>query len=73
MRKMEAQFWNTYTFHTHFYTFGTDMRAQSVVFFNKISASELSRKFIQVALLVGMSREEKKRWLVSEQRAHKDT
>ncbi len=43
-----------YTFHTHFCTFGTNLHAQSVLS-NKISASELRRKFIKVALLVGCS------------------
>ncbi len=38
--------------HTHFCTFGTDSYAQSVLI-NNISASELSRKFIKSALLVG--------------------
>ncbi len=35
-----------------FCTFGADLYAQSVLF-SKISASELSRKFIKTALLVG--------------------
>ena len=35
-----------------FSTFGTDLYVQSVLI-NKISASELSRKFIKSALLVG--------------------
>ncbi len=35
--------------------FEEDLYAQSVLFFNKISASELSRKFIKSALLVGQS------------------
>ena len=39
-------------FHTCFCTFGANLRAQSV-FINKISASELSRKLIKSALLVG--------------------
>ncbi len=38
--------------HTHVCTFGADLYAQSVII-NKISASELSRKFIKSALLVG--------------------
>ena len=38
--------------HTLFCTFGTDLYAQSALV-NKISASELSRKFIRSALLVG--------------------
>ncbi len=41
-----------YTFHTRFCTFGADSYAQSVLI-NKISAAELSRKFIKTALLVG--------------------
>ncbi len=41
-----------YTLHTHFCTFGTDLYAQSMLI-NRISASELSQKFIQSALLVG--------------------
>ncbi len=44
---------NTYTLHTRFCTFGADLYAQSVLS-NKISASELSRKFIESALLVGV-------------------
>ncbi len=40
---------NAYTF---FCTFGTDLYVQSVLTM-KISASELSRKFIKSALLVG--------------------
>ena len=43
---------NMYTLHTRFCTFGTNLHAQSVLI-NKISASELSRKFIKSALLVG--------------------
>ncbi len=43
---------NIYTSHTRFCTFGTDLYAQSVII-NNISASELSRKFIKSALLVG--------------------
>ena len=38
--------------HTHFCVFAADFYAQSVLG-NKISASELSRKFIKSALLVG--------------------
>ncbi len=38
--------------HTRFCTFGTDLYAQSVLS-NKISASEISQKFIKSALLVG--------------------
>ncbi len=41
-----------YTLHTRFCTFDTDLNAQSVLI-NKISASELSMKFIKSALLVG--------------------
>ena len=41
-----------YTLHTLFCMFGADLCAQSVLL-NKISASELSRKFIKSALLVG--------------------
>ena len=43
---------NMYTLYTRFYTFGPDFHAESVIS-NKISASELSRKFIKSALLVG--------------------
>ncbi len=42
----------TYTMHTRFCMFGTKLYAQSVLI-NKISASELSRKFVMSALLVG--------------------
>ena len=38
--------------HTSFCTFGANLYAQSVLI-NKIFASELSRKFIKSALLVG--------------------
>ena len=38
--------------YTRFCTFGTNLYAQSVLVI-KISASELSQKFIKVALLVG--------------------
>ncbi len=41
-----------YTLHTRLCTFGADLYAQSVLT-NKNSASELSRKFIKSALLVG--------------------
>ena len=44
--------WNTYALHTHFCMFGADLHAQSALV-NKISASELSRKFVKSALLVG--------------------
>ncbi len=44
--------WNTYTLHTCFCTLGNDLHAQLVII-NKISASELRRKFIKSALLVG--------------------
>ncbi len=40
------------TQHKRFYTFGTNLYAQ-LLLINKISASELSRKFIKSALLVG--------------------
>ena len=45
--------WNTYILRTHFHTFCTDLYAQ-LVLISKISASELSRKFIKSALLVGL-------------------
>ncbi len=45
--------WNTYALHTYFCTFGADLCAQSVLI-NKISASELRRKLIKSALLVGL-------------------
>ena len=41
-----------YTLHACFCMFGADLYAQSVLV-DKISASELSRKFIKSALLVG--------------------
>ncbi len=41
-----------YTLRTCFCTFDTHLHAQSV-FINKLSASELSRKFIESVLLVG--------------------
>ncbi len=41
-----------YTLHTCFCEFRVDSRAQSVLS-NKISASELSQKFIRSALLAG--------------------
>ncbi len=44
--------WNVYTLRAHYCTFGADLHAQSVII-NKISASELSRKLIKSALLVG--------------------
>ncbi len=44
---------NVYTLHTRFCTLGADSYAQSVLI-NKISASELSRKFVKAALLVGL-------------------
>ncbi len=45
-----------YTLHiTRFCMFDADLYAQSV-FINKISASELSQKFIKIALLVGHRR-----------------
>ena len=46
---------NMYTLRTRFCTFGADLRAQSVLI-NKISASEISRKFVKGALLVGRVR-----------------
>ncbi len=49
---MEAQLKYTYTLHKLFFTFGADLYAK-LVLINKISASELSRKFIKSALLVG--------------------
>ncbi len=51
-RKMEAQSENVHVACTFLTRFGTDSYAQSV-HINKISASELSRKFIKSALLVG--------------------
>ncbi len=50
--KMEAQSEHICIAYTCFCTFPTDLYAQSVII-NKISASELSRKFIKSALLVG--------------------
>ncbi len=45
--------WNLHTLHAHFFcTFGANLYAQSVLI-DKISASELSLKFIMGALLVG--------------------
>ena len=46
--------WNSYSTHCMhvFCTFGTNLYTQSVLI-NKISASELSQKFIKRALLVG--------------------
>ncbi len=44
--------WNMYKLHTRFCTLGADLHAQSVLI-DKISASQLSRKFIKSALLVG--------------------
>ncbi len=41
-----------YTLHPHFCTFGINLCAQAVLI-NKISASEISSKFIKSALLVG--------------------
>ena len=43
---------SVYTLHTRFCRFDADLHAQSVII-DKISASELSRKFIKSALLVG--------------------
>ncbi len=45
--------YSLYSLHACFGTFGTDLFAQSVLI-NKISALELSRKFIKSALLVGV-------------------
>ncbi len=51
--KMEAQSEYVHIAHTFFFcTFGADLYAQSVII-HKISASELSRRFIKSALLVG--------------------
>ncbi len=50
--KVQVEYTCIYTLHTHFCTFGADLYAQSVLI-NKISESELSRKFIKSALLVG--------------------
>ncbi len=44
-----------YTLHSRFCTFGTNLHAQ-LVLINKISASEISRKFVKIALLVGYPR-----------------
>ncbi len=44
---------NTCTLHTRFCTLGADLHAQSALS-NKIFASELTRKFIKSALLVGL-------------------
>ena len=46
--------WNILYEHTSFCTFGADFHAQPVLN-NKISASELSEKFIKSTLLVGYS------------------
>ena len=43
---------NAYTFRTRLRTFDSDLHAQSVII-NKISASELTKKFVKSALLVG--------------------
>ena len=54
-----------FTLHTHFCTFGTDLYAQLVPI-NKISASELRRKFIKSALLVGyLQRTQKNKGLLT--------
>ncbi len=58
-----------YTLSTRFCTFGADLHAQSVLS-NKISASELTRKFIKSALLVGTSI--KKNILVCREKEIKD-
>ena len=44
-----------YTLHTRFCTFGTDLYAQSVLG-NKISASELRRKFTKAVSAIGCAR-----------------
>ena len=49
---MEAQSEYVHVAYTFFARLGADLRAQSVPI-NKISASELTRKFIKGALLVG--------------------
>ncbi len=52
---MEAQLvYRIYKLLTRFCTFGAKWYAQSVII-NKISASELSQKFIKSALLVGLA------------------
>ncbi len=43
-----------YTLHARFCTLGADLHAQSVLI-DKLSASELSRKFIKSALWVGLA------------------
>ena len=45
---------NAYTLHTSFCTFSADLYAQSVLN-NKISASELSQRFIKIVLVVGQA------------------
>ncbi len=50
--KMEAQLEYVHVAYMFFCTLGADLHAQSVLV-NKISASELSRKLIETALLVG--------------------
>ncbi len=47
--------WNMYALNTRFCTLGADLYAQSVLT-NKISLSELTRKFVKSALLVGITR-----------------
>ncbi len=42
-----------YTLHASFYTFGADFFTAQSVLINKFLASELSRKLIKSALLVG--------------------
>ncbi len=49
-----------YTLRTRFRTFCVDLYAQSVLV-DKISASELSRKFIKSAVLVGYYRKYKRK------------
>ncbi len=50
---MEAELRNAYSLHTRFCMFDTDFYAQSALI-NKISALELSRKFIESSLSVGL-------------------
>ncbi len=52
---------NIYTLHTRFCMFSADLYAQSALI-NKISASELSRKFIKSVLLVGVGVGVKGEW-----------
>ncbi len=50
--KIEAQSKHVHVAHKFFARLGTDLHAQSMLS-NRISASELGRKFIKSALLVG--------------------